>query len=95
MFDNLAFANQTKTVKTRQAVAWRNAAGQTIRANRVTIYLYHLSPATYDYYRSLGEYLSFFDDTFAIVSPTKNNIKNGQGFVGACSIDSVSVVVKP
>lgn len=95
LFDNLAFANQTKTVKTRQAVAWRNAAGQTIRANRVTIYLYHLSSATYDYYRSLGEYLSFFDDTFAIVLPTKNNIKNGQGFVGACSIDSVSVVVKP
>lgn len=95
LFDNLAFANQTKTVQIRQQVAWRSATGQTIRANRVTIYLYHLSPATYDYYRSLGEYLSFFDDTFAIVSPVKNNIKNGHGFVGVCNIDSVSVVIRP
>ena len=94
LLTDLGFENQTKKVTTSESLNWRTTDGQSLRANQAKVYLYHLSKNTYDYYRSLAEYSAFYDDTFVELSPVKNNIKNGYGFVGVCAIDSVQVLIR-
>ncbi len=94
LMSDLSFDNQAKKIVSRLFLLKEAGNNQTIRANQVKVYLYHLSAATYDYYSSLREYDSYNEDTFAEVLPVKNNIQNGYGFVGACSIDTITVNIK-
>ncbi|MFN4145183.1 MAG: DUF4249 family protein [Runella sp.] len=87
---NRSFRNQYKTISLKQVL---NATPQK-KVNQIRIYLYTLSKSTYQYYQSLSEYDSYIDDTFAEVSPVKNNVKNSFGFVGMCSIDSLTINIK-
>lgn len=94
LFNDIAFESKTKAITVRQFLLKEIDNNKFIKANRIKVYLYHLSKSTHDYYRSLREYESFNDDAFAEVNPVKNNIINGYGFVGICSIDSLTVNLK-
>ena len=88
------FESKEKEIEFRQFLLKEGANNQRIKADKVRIYLYHLTKSTYNYYYSLNEYDSFNEDAFADISPIKNNISNGYGFVGACTIDTLTITLK-
>ncbi len=94
LLDDTGFTNQSKTVSYRVLRTAPFQNGQAVTADQFIIYLHHLSKKTYDYYRSLLEYDSFYEDTFAGEIPVVNNVKNGYGFIGMSYIDSVTVDLK-
>lgn len=89
--NDLGFENQKKIINVSLIRTLESPNGQILKSSQFRIYLYHLSKNTYDYYRSLREYDSYNEDTFAGMLLVRNNIINGYGFVGSCYIDSMSV----
>lgn len=94
LLDDTGFTNQSKTITYRLLRAMQSQNGQSVIADQFIVYLHHLSKNTYDYYRSLLEYDSFYEDTFAGETPVINNIKNGYGFIGVSYVDSIIVDLK-
>lgn len=94
LLDDTGFKNQSKTVSYRLLITAPFQNGPTVTADQFIIYLHHLSKNTYDYHRSLLEYDSFYEDTFAGEIPVVSNIKNGYGFIGMSYVDSIIVELK-
>ncbi len=94
LLDDKSFTNQSKTITYQLFRATQSQNGQSIMADQFIVYLHHLSKNTYDYYRSVLEYDSFYEDTFAGETPVVNNIKNGYGFIGMSYVDSITVNLK-
>lgn len=91
VLNDLSFENQKKLITTRLFRNVQLTNGSTLTASQFCIYLYHLSKSSYSYYRSLREYDSYHDDTFAGPLLVDNNIMNGYGFLGSSYIDSITV----
>jgi len=94
LLDDKDFTNQSKTISYQLLRTTQSRNGQSVVADQFIVYLHHLSRNTYDYYRSLLEYNSFYEDTFAGETPVINNIKNGYGFIGMSYVDSTTVNLK-
>lgn len=94
LLDDTGFTNQSKTISYQLLRTAPSQNGQRIPVDQFIVYLHHLSKNTYDYYRSLLEYDSFYEDTFAGETPVINNIKNGYGFLGLSYVDSITVDLK-
>lgn len=88
------FESKEKEIELRQFLFKEGLNSQRIKADKIRVYLYHLTKNTYNYYYSLNEYDSFNEDAFADISPIKNNISNGYGFVGTCAIDTLTITLK-